>query len=224
MSTEALQAFWLASGRLVEQHGERVLMTGDSTEAQSAREIEVVLGLLPPLGPNALVVEPSAGLGRFTTHLAARAGAVEAWDLVPELVEQNRRRCESLPHVRHRTGDARALPVPANVALVFVNWLFMYLADADAEALLLRMASALRPGGAIFVHESCGPEATATPLHSETWLGETYRALYRGRSWYAERLVRAAGPRFASLHEHDLNPVFGHDDATDQRAWLLTVR
>ncbi|KAK9831800.1 hypothetical protein WJX74_009654 [Apatococcus lobatus] len=102
------------------------------------------------------VVELGAGIGRFTTPLAAEASSVLALDFMENLIEANRVINGATTNVTWAAGDATELKLDADSAdVVFSNWLYMYLTDAEVEQLARNALSWLSEGGTIFFRESC---------------------------------------------------------------------
>ena len=146
---------------------------------------------------------------------------------MPEFVAENRRRCADLDHVTVGVADARALELPKNAALVFVKWLLMYMPDDVAARLIARFVDALRPGGSLFIHESCDSAEHApvgpTALWTGEFLGATYRAYYRPAAWYCARLLERVNDPRATMAEFDLETLYLPGEGGGQRAWLLTL-
>ena len=68
-------------------------------------------------------------------------------------------------------ADVTTLELPAgSIDVIFINWLLMYLGDAEVEAFASKALQWLTPGGRIFFRESClqqsGTKARAfNPTH-----------------------------------------------------------
>ncbi len=102
------------------------------------------------------VLELAAGIGRFTGPFAAKASHVTAVDFVQQFIEQNRKHHAQFSNITYQCADVMDLEYPpASFDLIFINWLLMYLADVEVEALACRLVSWLRPGGHLFFRESC---------------------------------------------------------------------
>ena len=228
--------FWRVSAPLAATDAVTALMTGGDCEQRSAEEVAAILQLLPPIEPSDLVLEPAAGTGRFTVEFARRAGRVHAWDLIPEFVDANRRRCAAYANVAIDVADARTFEPPGGAALVFVKWMLMYVTDDEATRLIERLVNALAPGGSLFLHESCDDGSAAlapdrpTPLWTGDFLGSTYRAYYRPAVWYGARLREVVDRHAANsrnrapaLAEFDLASLYLPGEGGGQIAWLLTL-
>ena len=227
--------FWRVSAPLAGTDAVTALMTGGDSEQRSAEEVAAILRLLPPIGTSDLVIEPAAGTGRFTLEFVRRAGRVHAWDLIPEFVDANRRRCARYRNATIEVADARTFDPPGGATLVFVKWLLMYVTDDEATRLIGRFLQTLAPGGSLFLHESCddATAAAVTDRPTELWtgdfLGSTYRAYYRPAGWYRARLGQfidrhTAGERDrAALVEFDLASLYLPGEGGGQVAWLLTL-
>ncbi len=131
----------------------------DNPELSALNEAEQaeVLGLLPPLSGRR-VLELGAGTGRYTRLFARQAESVLAVDLSPQSVRINRQRLAGFDNVVVEAGDVTELDLGREqFDLVFINWLLLYLDDADVQQVIRQAARALRVGGTLFVHESCRP-------------------------------------------------------------------
>lgn len=115
------------------------------------RKREVLLAALPRERYR-LAAEPGCGLGELTRALAGRCDRLVATDVVEEAVAATARRVADLPGVqalRSDVDDPRALPDGAD--LVVASELLYYLPPARVDAVLDRIAAALRPGGDLVV-------------------------------------------------------------------------
>ncbi len=208
---------------------ERMLL--DPTgETYSDEELTVLLGLVPELPADSVLLELGAGSGRVTPHLARKARRVVAYDFMPEFIEDNRSLCASLglTNVEHVVADAALVEwPPASADMVFANWLLMYLPDEAARAFVARSVSALRPGGYLFVHESCGPEASGDPDATYQPYAADNPARYRHPNWYEALLRRVLSEQAREtgvFSRHDLTPLYRMDDPSmdgTQIAWLV---
>jgi ubiquinone/menaquinone biosynthesis C-methylase UbiE len=135
-------------------------------------------------------VELGAGGGRVTPSLALRADSLTAVEFMPAFTARNEARCaeQGVTNVTFITADVRAEGVlPSSVDLAFVKWILMCLPDDDAKKLLANLVGRLRPGGVIFLNETCTPGGTTVEFQ-QTYMNHTYVAFYRPASWYEEQL------------------------------------
>jgi phosphoethanolamine N-methyltransferase len=170
-------AFWSA-----QSSDARGMMLSDRASELDARERAEILGHLPRL-EGADVLELGAGVGRYTRHFAQVARSVVAVDFVEAFIEANRRVTAGSPaRVVHLRRDAMSVELDEQTLdLVFVNWLLMYLADDQAATLLDRIRSWLRPGGTLFLRESCFSASDPSAPHPNT--------RYRAGRFYADALA-----------------------------------
>ncbi|TGG91286.1 methyltransferase domain-containing protein [Natronospirillum operosum] len=130
-------------------------------QALNEAELQEIDDHLPDL-TGYRVLDLGAGIGRFTGRLAERAERVLALDLSADAIAENRQRHAARHNIDYRVADAVAEDLgAAQYDLVFSNWLFMYLDDADARQVLTHVLRALKPGGWLFLRESCRLEAAA---------------------------------------------------------------
>lgn len=195
-------------------------------ESHEAAAIEVedrreVLTLPPPLAGLSML-EIGAGIGRFTRHFTALAAAVVAVDLVPGFIAENRRRNGRRPGDSFLCADIATLDfMPASFDFVFSNWLLMYLDDALAADLIIRARRWLRPGGHLFLRESClRPSIGAAIARPAKHRGIIARTRYRAPEAY-EALIE---PGFEIVREGFIGTYLRHYDNANQRYWLLRKR
>ncbi|MER5863391.1 methyltransferase domain-containing protein [Kitasatospora sp. NPDC002040] len=105
--------------------------------------------------PGQTVLDAGCGPGTDLPHLAALAGAdgtVIGVDHDPAMLDQARRRVDSLPGVELRAGDLHALPVaPGSVDRAKIDRVLMHV--ADPAAVLGQLHLATRPGSRIALAE-----------------------------------------------------------------------
>ncbi|XP_029851615.2 phosphoethanolamine N-methyltransferase 3 [Ixodes scapularis] len=131
------------------------MMLDPRAQMLNREENAEILSHLPDVSGKTLV-ELGAGIGRFTDKLAARCGHVTAVDFMESYVEQNRKRNGHLDNVSFLHGDVMTLERPQQgVDVVFSNWLYMYLDDAECLTLFEKIFGWLREGGHLFLRESC---------------------------------------------------------------------
>lgn len=102
------------------------------------------------------VLELGAGIGRFTSKLATMADHVTAVDFMEQYIEKNRADNGHFNNVTFKCADVTKLDFPAgSFDLVFSNWLFMYLSDAETSSVFRKVLGWLKPDGHFFLRESC---------------------------------------------------------------------
>lgn len=135
------------------------------------------------------VLELGSGIGRFTSRLAVVAGHVTAVDFMESYTEENKKDNGHFGNIDFKTADVTKLDYPpGSFDIVFSNWLLMYLTDEEVEALMGRILTWLKPGGFIFMRESCyhqsgnkkrdeNPTFYRSPLHYSQMLLRQYDAV-----------------------------------------------
>ncbi|NP_001414863.1 phosphoethanolamine N-methyltransferase 1 isoform 2 [Triticum aestivum] len=117
-----------------------------------------VLAILPSYAGKT-VLELGAGIGRFTGELAKEAGHVIALDFIDSVIKKNEEiNGDIYKNITFMCADVTSpeLKIEDNsVDIVFSNWLLMYLNDEEVEKLIGRIVKWLKPGGHIFIRESC---------------------------------------------------------------------
>ena len=137
-------------------------------------EKEEILALLPPFKE---VLDLGAGIGRFTREFAKKGAHVTAVDATPKFTEANRAYNRDAKNISYLTANATELNFSEQIFdLIFINGLLMYLEDVEVTVLVHRLTSWLKPGGTLFLRESCA----ATPKTRR----DTYVAHYRPLSFY----------------------------------------
>jgi len=117
------------------------------------REVEQALDAFGPAGD---VLEFAAGTGWWTEHLARHARQVTAVDASAEALELNRRRAG--PRVTQVQADIFAwTPPPARFDVVFFGYWLSHVPDERVGWFFEQVASALRPGGRVFLVDSYQP-------------------------------------------------------------------
>ncbi|HLM36902.1 MAG TPA: class I SAM-dependent methyltransferase [Gaiellaceae bacterium] len=132
---------------------ERFGKTADRIAAlQDARagELEAkVVRFVAPSGEER-ALDSGSGAGALALALAPHVREVVAVDLVPELLEQGRRRGERLPNVSFLEGDATKLPLEAG-SFDLAGSLRTLHHIARPELAVAELARVTRPGGRVLV-------------------------------------------------------------------------
>lgn len=118
---------------------------------QTRREVAFVLrSLRPPAG--ARILDLPCGYGRHAALLARCGFRVVGVDLSRAMLAEARRRFTEGPRLRFRRGDMRRVTFREEFdAVINLYTSFGYFTPAQNEAVLRRMARALRPGGRLLV-------------------------------------------------------------------------
>ncbi len=154
------------------------------------------------------VLELGAGIGRYTSHFIQMANHVTVVDFVERFIEENRRNTAHFNNTTYYCSDVMDLEFnDSSFDFIFINWLFMYLDDAQIEQLRDRIHRWLREGGKVFFRESCFVGSMGTPPSLDnptryrsdeeyTGLFEThFKLLYRGN-------VKVYEERYNNPHQH----------------------
>jgi ubiquinone/menaquinone biosynthesis C-methylase UbiE len=118
-----------------------------SSAAITATELTARFADAVDADPGTTILDVACGPGIVTAALAAKARAVVAFDLTPELLLQARERCakSSLTNVTFEQGSATALPFPDAVFDRVVTRLSVHHFDAP-RPILAEMFRVLKPG------------------------------------------------------------------------------
>ena len=144
------------------------MMLNPEADKIEARDRMEVLSYLPDL-TGKRILEPAAGIGRFTTHFALQAKKVVALDFVEDFIALNRKICAPFANISHQAADImKASFEPESFDVIFINWLLMYLEDADLPVIKKRMSQWLQPGGQLFLRESCVSASNPDEPHPHT--------------------------------------------------------
>uniref|UniRef100_A0A452ZRF0 phosphoethanolamine N-methyltransferase n=1 Tax=Aegilops tauschii subsp. strangulata TaxID=200361 RepID=A0A452ZRF0_AEGTS len=121
-----------------------------------------VLAILPSY-TGKTVLELRAGVGLFTGELAKEASHVIALEFIDNMIKKNE---EINGHIHKNItfmcADVTSLELKIednSIDLVFSNWLLMQLNDQEVEKLIGRIVKWLKPGGHIFIRESCSHQS-----------------------------------------------------------------
>ncbi len=143
---------WNALG--AEASAQSVTLEKEAPQMSDA-EIGEILQYLPDLDGKS-VLDLGAGIGRFTVRFAQRAKLVTAVDFCRGFHEENSVRSQAFENVECYCADVVEWAYPsAKYDFVFSNWLMMYMDDADVSRFLSKIHHCLKPGGLVFLRESC---------------------------------------------------------------------
>ena len=166
-----------------------------------------ILSQLPSLSQMD-VLELGAGIGRYTSHFIQVANHVTVVDFVEHFIEENRRTTSYFNNTSYCCADVMDLEFDdSSFDFIFVNWLFMYLDDAQIEQLKGRMHRWLRENGKIFFRESCfvGSAGTAPSTDNPTRYrsDEDYTRLFETHFVLVHRgNVKVYEERYHNPHQH----------------------
>jgi ubiquinone/menaquinone biosynthesis C-methylase UbiE len=125
---------------------------------QDARATELeakVIRFAAPRGDER-ALDSGSGAGALAFALAPHVAEVVAVDLVPELLEQGRRRGERFPNVRFVEGDATSLPFERAAFDLSASLRTLHHV-ARPELVVAELARVTRPGGHVLVVDQLAP-------------------------------------------------------------------
>ena len=124
-------------------------------DARAAELEEKVLRFVAPKGDER-VLDSGSGPGALAFALAPHVREVVAVDIVPELLEEGRRRTEGFPNVRFVEGDATNLPFELG-AFDLAGSLRTLHHIARPELAMAELVRVTRPGGRVLVIDQIAP-------------------------------------------------------------------
>ena len=174
-----------------------------------AYERSEIISYLPDLRGKR-VLEPAAGIGRFTTYFASVAEHVTAIDFVDKFIEKNIKASSSFLNTTHHVSNMMDVNIEnESFDFVFINWLLMYLDDNDVKILCDRIDKWLKPGGSFFLRESCVSASNPNRPH--------IRANYRDPRFYENLIIK----KFALLSKGNIVIYEQRYGNPNQRWWLF---
>jgi 2-polyprenyl-3-methyl-5-hydroxy-6-metoxy-1,4-benzoquinol methylase len=172
--------WWQARGRYTNTPEENGRWLADVDEVQRA------LDVFAPVGE---VLELAAGTGWWTERLARHATTVTAVDAARETLEVNRRRTAHVGTVAYLQADLFDwVPPRAAFDVVFFGYWLSHLPDERLPDFWEMVATALRPGGRVFVVDSYHPQRLAGDVQHRT-LNDGRRFTVIKRFWQADELT-----------------------------------
>ena len=166
-----------------------------------------ILAQLPSLS-HMDVLELGAGIGRYTSHFIHMARHVTIVDFVEKFVEENKINNSHCNNASYYCADVMDLEFAnGSFDFIFINWLFMYLDDVQAEQLRGRIHGWLRDNGQVFFRESCFVGSTGTvpaPDNLTRYRSDTdYTSLFETHFVLRHRgNVKVYEERYHNPHQH----------------------
>src|SRR5689334_828765 len=97
------------------------------------------------------VLELGSGIGCYTGYFASKAKKVVTVDFVDQFIEKNRETHRQFSNIEFLCADAMDVSFSANsFDFIFINGLFMYLADQEVMYLRDKIYEWLKPKGELF--------------------------------------------------------------------------
>lgn len=173
----------------------------ENPPAQTRREVDFVLRALRP-APGARILDVPCGYGRHAAALAGRGFQVVGVDLSRAMIAEARRRFAGRPRLTFVRGDMRRITFDREFdAVVNLYTSFGYFTPAQNQAVLRRLARALRPGGTLLVdhrdpvYDATLPRRPWYRAGATRFILEDRRFDRRTRITESTQLVIAPGPR-----------------------------
>jgi SAM-dependent methyltransferase len=170
--------------------------------AQTRREVDFLVRALRP-APGARILDVPCGYGRHASALARRGFRVLGVDLSRAMIAEARRRFATGSRLTFVRRDMRRIAFRDEFdAVINLYTSFGYFTPAQNQAVLRRMARALRPGGTLLVdHRDPAYDATLPrrPWYragAKRFILEDRRFDRRTRITESTQLVIATGPRW----------------------------
>jgi SAM-dependent methyltransferase len=190
-----VQRFWEsraeAEGRVAFESIANLEQDTTNLQRKICDETEKVFGWLPPL-EGLRVLDLGAGVGQWTFRFAERGAArIVGVEYAAGLARIGREEAQRrhMDNVEFVVSSAEAFETDEAFDLVFISGLFVYLNDDQAERLLARLPSLVRPGGVLMLRDGTGigVRHEINDRYSEH-LGTQYSATYRTRDQYVDAL------------------------------------
>lgn len=169
--------------------------------AQTRREVDFLLRALRP-APGARILDVPCGYGRHASALARRGFQVVGVDLSRAMIAEARRRFAEGPRLAFVRADMRRIAFRGEFdAVVNLYTSFGYFTPAQNQAVLRRLARALRPGGTLLidhrdpVYDETLPRRPWYRAGAKRFILEDRRFDRRTRITESTQLVVATGPR-----------------------------
>ncbi len=177
-------------------------------------ERRIVERLTARIRSDACVLDLGSGVGMWTEHFARSFGKVVSVEASPVLFETLQRRCSQFANVETVHADVLSYWPPADVDLVFLGGLLMYLNEEDVRTLLRRLVDCLKPGGLILCRESTVRQGTV--VHRAD-----YQVVYRSPETY-RRIFEHCG-LYVESAEANIPYIFGQMQCELIKGWKALV-
>jgi len=197
-----------------ERRWSQALLQDPKWRALNEAEVAEILSHLP-LSAEQSVLDLGAGFGRFTHPLAQRVRQVTALDQATVALAESRRQQKPSTQITYRIADATREDLGSQqFDGVFVNWLLMYCSPAESERLMASITRSLRPGGWLFIRESCAPL-------EQSWL-QRWQANWRSRILPSAARQHLGQPLWRQLWQRLRRGPIGPElrPATAYEAWF----
>ena len=157
-----------------------ILLNSEGMEFDVEERAEILSYLPDASGKR--VLDLAAGIGRFTSQFAPVAEHVVSVDFIEKFIAASKETNAAFSNITYYAQSALEVNFEKeSFDLVFINWLFMYLEDAETRLLADRVYQWLKPNGHLFVRESCVSSSNPDNPHphSHYRAPSFYPALFR---------------------------------------------
>ena len=185
----------------IQQDFDRIALVSPDGEAHNDHYHNFLLRHLPANCHNLL--EIGCGTGGFARRLAERSQHVLALDLSPEMIRIAREQSAQFPNIEFQLADVRDWPLADESFDCIASIATLH--HVPIREILLKMKTALKPGGVLLVLDLFEPAGLADSLSNllAVPVSTSLRLIHHGRP-LPRREVRDA---WAAHESHDLYPT-----------------
>jgi SAM-dependent methyltransferase len=184
-----------SSTRRIREEFDRIALLSEAHPGVGGCYHRYLLGLLPSQCES--VLEIGCGTGEFTRLLAGRARKVVAVDLSPQMIRLARELSTEHSNLEYLTGDVMQLPLRTGGFDCVVSIATLH--HLPLNQALLKMKDALKPGGALVIHDLVRDEGVADLVKSAlAFPVSVSRRLWKTGRLRAPREVRRAWDEHAA--------------------------
>jgi ubiquinone/menaquinone biosynthesis C-methylase UbiE len=144
----------------IQQDFDRIALVSEDGAAHNDHYHNFLIRHLPPNCHDAL--EIGCGTGGFARRLAERSERVLALDLSPEMIRIARERSAQFPNIEFQLADISVRPLPVESFDCIATIATLH--HVPIEETLLKMKTALKPGGVLLVLDLFEPARISSSL------------------------------------------------------------
>lgn len=159
-----------------------MMLNPDALEFEYLERSEIISYLPDLVEKN--VLELGAGIGRYTEYFASVAKQVAIVEFVEKFIQVNQAKNSHFGNIQFHCENIINASFASNYFdFVFINWLLMYLEDEEVVNLINSTYEWLKPGGYIFIRESCFTSSNPNSSHSNTYYRDSvfYEPLFKAK-------------------------------------------
>ncbi len=138
---------------------------GQAINQQWFDEAETVMQALHTLGPVDTALELASGTGIWTEQLLKVAQHITALDASPEVLEINRKKLDS-DRVTYQQADLFQWQPEGTYDLILFGFWLSHVPPEKLDAFFTKVASALNPGGKLFIIDSLRAQSSTAHDHT----------------------------------------------------------